>query len=305
MALYVGGRLLRGVFTVFGVVTIAFAILRLNGSPAYAMLPTGTPQDIASLNHALGFDGSLPYQYWNFLRGVAHFDLGDSLQQPGRPAVDVVLERLPATLELAVSAFVGGFLLGLAIAIVIQLTGSQRLRNTMIWLGTARQATPTFLFAVLLVLLFSVKLGWLPSIGRGGWKHLLLPAVSLGTFEVLLYTRLIDANLGEQRALDYVRTAYSKGQRERIVLFRHMLPNALLPVLTVAGLNFGVLLGGAVIVENVFNWPGMGQLMISSVQLRDYPVVQATLVVVSVIFVTVNILVDLLYAVLDPRVRLR
>lgn len=297
-------RLLRGVLTVWGVVTIAFCILRLQGSPAYAMLPNGTPEDIAALNHALGFDRSLPSQYFNFLLNVLQLDLGESLQLPATPALEVVLDRIPATLELASAGFALGLILGLLIAVVIQLTGSRRLRNTMIWLGVARQATPTFLFGVLLVIIFSVKLGWLPSLGRGGFEHLILPTVTLATFEVTLYMRLIDSSLGEQQELDYVRTAYAKGQRRPVVILRHMLPNALLPAVTVAGLNFGALLGGAVIVENVFNWPGVGQLMIQSVSARDYPVVQATLIVVAVFFVLVNIVVDLLYAVLDPRVRL-
>jgi peptide/nickel transport system permease protein len=302
--LYLVRRLLRGVLTVLGVVTIAFGVLRLQGSPAYAMLPTGTPEDIAQLNRALGFDRSLGSQYVRFLENLVQLDLGESLQQPGTPALEVVFAHLPATLELAVSAFALGLILGLLMAILVQLTGSQRLRNGMIWLGVARQATPTFLFGVLLVILFSVELGWLPSFGRGGIEHLILPTVTLASFEVTLYMRLISSSLGEQQELDYVRTAYSKGQRRSVVILRHMLPNALLPAVTVAGLNFGALLGGAVIVENVFSWPGVGRLMIQSVGARDYPVIQATLIVVAVSFVLVNIVVDLLYAVLDPRVRL-
>jgi peptide/nickel transport system permease protein len=302
--LYIGRRLFRGVLTIFGVVTISFVILRLQGSPAYAMLPNGTPDDIAALDRALGFDNSLLSQYWHFLGNVLHFDLGTSLQEQGTPALDVVMSRMPATLELAVSAFLLGALLGLLLGLLVQLTRSPRLRNAMIWLGVARQASPTFLFGVILVIIFSVRLGWLPSIGRGGLSHLVLPVTTLATFEITLYMRLIASSLGEQEELDYVRTAYSKGQRRSRVIWRHMLPNALLPALTVAGLNFGALLGGAVIVENVFNWPGVGHLMVQSVALRDYPVIQATLIVVAMSFVLVNIGVDLLYAVLDPRVRL-
>src|SRR5579884_272028 len=305
MIVYLLGRLARGVLTVLGVVTIAFAILRLNGSPAVAIIPTATVSQIAALNHALGFDGSLPSQYWRYLGGLVHLDVGKSLQNPAASALSVVFGRLGATLELTLCSLGLGLGLGFLIALVLQITGSQRLRNTMIWVGVTRQAMPTFLFGVLLVLIFSVKLGWLPSIGRGGWRHLLLPTLTLASFEVTLYMRLIDAALSEQRELDYVRTARAKGLRGGTVLLRHMLPNALLPVLTIAGLNFGALLGGAVIVENVFNWPGVGQLLIQSVEMRDYPVVQATLLVVSVMFVTVNIVIDLLYAALDPRVRLR
>jgi peptide/nickel transport system permease protein len=304
MTAYIVRRILRGVLTAFGVLTVAFVILRLNGgSPAVAMLPEGTPQDIANLNRALGFDGPIQDQYVRFILRAVHGDVGTSFQQQGVPALAVVLAHLPATLELAVSAFALGIVLGVLIAVVVQYSGNERLRTWIISVGVIRQATPTFIFGVLLVLLFSVKLGWLPSIGRGGLEHLILPAVTLGSFEVTLYMRLIGTSLGEQEQLDYVRMAYSKGLHRLVVIVRHMLPNALLPALTVAGLNFGAMLGGVVIVENVFAWPGIGQLMVSSVQLRDYPVVQATLLVVAVSFISVNIVVDLLYVVLDPRVR--
>lgn len=304
MTFYVLRRVARGILTIFGVLTVAFMILRLNGgSPAVAMLPEGRPEDIAALNHALGADGSIQDQYVRFISGAIRGDLGTSFQQQGVPAVEVVLSRLPATLELAVSAFVLGAVLGVVIAILVQLTGSERLRTSVLWLGVGRQAVPTFVVGVLLVLIFSVKLAWFPSIGRGGLEHLILPTVTLASFEVTLYMRLIGASLGEQEELDYVRTAYSKGLHRFVVVVRHMLPNALLPALTVAGLNFGAMLGGVVIVENVFAWPGIGQLMISSVNLRDYPVVEATLLVVAVAFISVNIVVDLLYAVLDPRMR--
>jgi peptide/nickel transport system permease protein len=302
---YIGTRLARGLLTLFGVLTVAFLALRLNGSPAVAMIPQGSPQAIADLNTALGFDGSLLSQYARYLGNAAQGDFGTSFAQEGVPTVQLVLDRMPATLELAATALVLGMLAGFGLAFLIQLTDGRRLRTAMIWLGVARQATPTFLFGVLLVLVFSVKLGWLPSIGRGGVQNLVLPALALGTFEVTLYMRLLDASLTEQLQRDYVRTAHAKGQRRSVILLRHMLPNALLPTLTVAGLNFGAMLGGVVVVEAVFNWPGVGQLLVNSVNARDYPVVQTTLLVVAAIFVLVNLAVDLLYAVLDPRVRLR
>jgi peptide/nickel transport system permease protein len=304
MTVYILRRLVRGALTVFGVVTISFGILRLGGEPGSSMLPTGRPEDIAALNTALGFDGSILEQYVNFLEGFfLHGTVGDSFGQR-MPAIGVVLERMPQTMLLAVTAFAVGLITGLVIAVVLQLTGSQRLRNIFIWLGVARMAIPTFLFGVVLVLVFSVKLGWLPSLGSGSVQHLILPVLTLATFEIALYMRLIDSSLGEQQELDYVRTAHAKGQRRIVVVLRHMLPNALLPALTIAGLNLAGLLGGAVIIENIFGWPGVGSLMVSAVQTRDYPVVQATLLVVAVIFVVVNLLVDLLSALLDPRVRL-
>jgi peptide/nickel transport system permease protein len=304
MIAYILKRLARGLLTIFGVVTLAFLILRLNGKPGVAMIPQASPQAINQLNSALGFNGSIASQYARFISKALHGDFGDSFSQPGIPTVHIVLSHMPATLELAVSALLIGVIVGFAIAFVIQLTGSQRLRSFMIWLGVARQATPTFLFGILLVLIFAVKLAWLPALGRTGWQSLILPAATLGTFEITLYMRLLDSSLTDQLDADYVRTAQSKGQRRSVIILRHMLPNALLPALTVAGLNFGSMLGGVIIVEAVFNWPGVGQLIVQSVDQRDYPVVQTSLLVIAILVILVNLAVDLLYAVLDPRVRL-
>lgn len=304
MIAYILRRLLRGVLTIYGVLTLAFLILRLNGKPAVAMIPQASPQAINQLNGALGFNGSIASQYLRYMSKAVRGDLGDSFSQPGIPTLHIVLIHLPATLELAVSALLLGMIVGFLMAFIIQLTRSQRLRSFMIWLGVARQATPTFLFGVLLVLIFAVKLGWLPALGRTGAQSLILPTLTLGTFEITLYMRLLDSSLTAQQDADYVRTAQAKGQRRSVIIFRHMLPNALLPTLTVAGLNFGSMLGGVVIVEAVFNWPGVGQLMVQSVDQRDYPVVQTALLVIAILFILVNLAVDLLYAVLDPRVRL-
>ncbi|MBM3572906.1 MAG: ABC transporter permease, partial [Alphaproteobacteria bacterium] len=165
-------------------------------------------------------------------------------------------------------------------------------------------AIPVFWFGLLMILLFSVTLRWLPSLGRGGIEHLILPAITLATFELALYLRLLDAAFAEQQSQDYIRTAYAKGQTQAMILLRHMLPNALLPLITIAGINLGVLLGGTVVTETVFSWPGVGRLIVQSVSQRDYPVVIAGVLVTSIVFVVVNLIVDLLYALLDPRVRL-
>ncbi len=298
-------RLARALLTILGVLTVSFFLLRINGDPAALMLPeSATPADIRDLNKALGFDRPLYAQYLGFIGGALHGDLGNSLRQ-GAPAMGLVLKRMPATLELALTSFAFGTSVAFVLAILIQLTGSHRLRMILLWTGVMRQAIPTFVFGVFLVLLFAVTLGWLPSMGQGGWSHLVLPTLTVATYEITLYVRLLDSSFGEQSRLDYTRTAYAKGASHRRVVLRHMLPNALLPVLTVAGLNMGVLLGGLVLIEKIFNWPGIGHLVIDAVMARDFPIVQAGLLLVSVIFVTVNFGVDLLYAVLDPRVRLR
>jgi peptide/nickel transport system permease protein len=174
----------------------------------------------------------------------------------------------------------------------------------LLWIAFIRQAIPTFFFGLLLILLFSVTLRWLPSVGRGDWRNLLLPATTLATYELALYLRLINAAFAEEAAHDYVRTAYAKGQARRRVILRHILPNALLPLVTVAGINLGVLLGGAVVTETVFGWPGVGRLIIQSVSQRDYPVIVAGVTIIAIVFVLLNLLVDFLYAFLDPRIRL-
>ncbi|MGH3117893.1 MAG: ABC transporter permease, partial [Gaiellales bacterium] len=181
---------------------------------------------------------------------------------------------------------------------------SARLRSAFMWLGFVRQASPEFWFGLLMILLFSVTLGWFPSLGRGGVENLILPATTLATYELALYLRLFNTAFGEESSQDYVRTAYAKGQGRTGVIVRQMMPNALLPIVTIAGINLGVLLGGTVVTETVFAWPGVGRLIVQAVSQRDYPVIQAGLLVVCIVFVLVNLVVDLLYAVLDPRVRL-
>jgi peptide/nickel transport system permease protein len=304
MARFILRRLLQSALTVLGVLTASFFLVRLGGDPTALLLPVeATEQDVATLRAALGLDQPLLVQYVKFLVSAAHGDFGASLRQR-TSALGLVLERLPATLELALSAFVLGLALAFAIGVLMRLSGSPRLRSVIMWVALARQAIPVFWFGLLMILLFSVTLRWLPSVGRGGISHLILPSVTLATYELALYLRLFDASLVAENKHDYVRTAYAKGQGRALVLLRHMLPNALLPLVTVAGINLGLLLGGTVVTETVFSWPGVGRLIVQSVTQRDYPVIIAGVLVISLIFVLVNLAVDLLYAVLDPRVRL-
>ena len=297
-------KLRRVVLTVLGVITAAFFIQRLGGKPAALLLPIdASPADVDALNTALGYDRPILTQYFDFLGDAIRGDFGTSLRRPGVPALEVVMERLPLTVQLALVSFIGGVLLALILVLIVRLTSGSFLRMAIVWFGQIRLALPTFLFGILLILVFSVKLGWLPSYGSGTWKHLVLPAITLGSFQVAQYVRLMDSSFGQQEDEDYVRTARSKGTGRLVVVLRHMFPNALLPVITVMGIHLGALLGGAVVIESVFNWPGLGQLVIDSVRNRDFPVVVAALLVVSVIFVVVNLIVDLLYSVIDPRVR--
>lgn len=304
MVRFVLRRVLQSFLTVIGVLTAAFFLVRLSGDPTALLLPEqASAADLAALRAELGLDRPLWVQYAIFLAKAAAGDLGMSLRQ-NTSALWLVIERLPATLELALTAFVLGIGLALAAGLAIHLSGSRRLRAVFFWLAFVRQAIPVFWFGLLMILLFSVTMRWLPSLGRGGIEHLILPAFTLATFELALYLRLLDAAFAEQQSQDYVRTAFAKGQTRARIILRHMLPNALLPIVTIAGLNLGVLLGGTVVTETVFSWPGVGRLIVQSVSQRDYPVIIAGVLVTSIVFVAINLIVDLMYAALDPRVRL-
>jgi len=304
MGYFIARRTLQSMLTVLGVVTVTFFLVRLAGDPTSLLLPVeASDEDIARLRTALGLDQSLAVQYAKFLAHTLVGDFGESLRQRSS-ALGLVLERLPATLELAISAFVLGIAVAFGIGLATRLSRSAQLRAAVMWLALARQAIPVFSFGLFLILIFAVWLRWLPSLGRGGIEHLILPALTLATYELALYLRLFNASLSNEQRQDYVRTAYSKGQSRAGVIIRHMLPNALLPLVTIAGINLGLLLGGTVVTETVFSWPGVGRLMVQSVSQRDYPVIIAGVFVVSLIFVAVNLLVDILYGFLDPRVRL-
>jgi peptide/nickel transport system permease protein len=296
-------RTLQSVLTVLGVMTVAFFLVRLAGDPAVLLLPVeASDEDIARLRTALGLDQPLVVQYVKFIANAVTGDFGLSLRQ-NAPALGLVLERVPATLELALTSFVLGIVLAFGVGLAMRMSTSPRVRSAIMWIALGRQAIPVFSFGLLLILIFSVWLRWLPSLGRGGIEHLILPALTLATYELALYLRLFNASLADEQKQDYVRTAYAKGQGRTQVILRHMLPNALLPLVTIAGINLGLLLGGTVVTETVFSWPGVGRLIVQSVSQRDYPVIIAGVFIISLIFVVVNLLVDILYGFLDPRVR--
>ncbi|MBO0984380.1 ABC transporter permease [Rathayibacter sp. SD072] len=305
MGPYLVRRIAQGAATILAVVTIAFALGRLSGSPAALLLTeNATPEQIADLNHRLGFDLPLWQQYLSYLGGLLTGDFGDSYRQTGVSSMELVLERLPASLSLGAVGLLLGLALALIAGVVIQLTRSRGLRALSLGLGSTRQAIPDFFFGLLLVLVFSVWLGALPSLGNRDPLAIVMPALTIATGQFVLYTRLLDNALTEQSTQDYARTASARGENRFRVVVGELLPNALLPVLTVAGISLGSFLGGLVIVENVFAWPGMGQLMLGAVYSRDFPVVQSGLIVVAVLFILANLLVDLVSGLIDPRVRL-
>ncbi|WP_316573058.1 MULTISPECIES: ABC transporter permease [Nocardia] len=306
MAVYLLRRFAQAVITVFAVISLAFLLGRLTGSPAASLLPeTASAADIAALDHELGFDKPPLTQYLDYLTGILSGDFGDSYQQTGTSSMSLVLQRLPASLQLGVTGFAIGLALAFAVVLVIHLSGRWSLRGVALGLGAARLAVPDFLFGLLLVLVFSVTLGWLPSLAGADPLAIVMPAVTIATAQFVVYSRLLDNSLVAESSQDYVRTAYARGERRSSVLLRDVLPNALLPVLTISGITLGTLLGGLVIVENVFAWPGLGQLMLDAVFNRDFPVVQSGLVVIATIFVIVNFGIDVLYGVIDPRARVR
>lgn len=306
MAVYLVRRLIQAVITIYIVVSLAFVLGRLTGSPAASLLPeTASQADIAALNAKLGFDKPALTQYLDYLRAVVTGGFGDSYRQEGTSSMALVLQRLPASLQLGVAGFLLGVALAFLAVLTVHLSGFWSLRGVLLGLGAARLAVPDFLFGLLLVLVFSVTLGWLPSLAGSDPLSILMPAVTIATAQFVVYARLLDNSLTTESSQDYVRTAYARGERRSTVILREVLPNALLPVLTVSGINFGTLLGGLVIVESVFAWPGLGQLMLGSVFSRDFPVVQSGLIVIATIFVVVNLGVDILYGFVDPRARVR
>jgi peptide/nickel transport system permease protein len=304
MISYILRRMGWAAVTLLVILTFVFFLARLTGDPVRLMLPDqATQADVDAMRETLGLNRPVLEQYADFMLGAVQGDLGNSIRQQ-RPALELVLDRLPATLELAISSFAIGLSLAVLLAVIGEVVNSKRLKSALLWVATTRQAIPPYLFGILLILLLSVNLGVLPAIGRNSLSSYVIPVATMATFEVALYLRLFNTFFDEMRNSDWVRTARSRGiSRTRLVL-RHMLPNAILPVITVAGINLGVLVGGTVVLEMVFNWPGLGRLIVQGVVQRDYPIVQAGVLAVACIFVLINLVVDMLYMLLDPRVRL-
>ncbi|MBK8162349.1 MAG: ABC transporter permease [Gammaproteobacteria bacterium] len=288
----------------FGVSLLVFLLIHLiPGDPVEVMLgESSQPADRAALRHALGLDQPLYLQLLEYYRNLIRFDLGQSLHSQ-RPIAEILLERLPATLELAVAGLCVAVLIAAPLGILAATrrdTGWDVGAMTFSMLGIS---IPNFWMGPLLILVFSLWLGWLPVSGRDEAASLVLPALTLGTALAAILSRMLRATLLEVLGEDFIRTARAKGLTEGAVIFRHALRNALLPVITLLGLQLGALLAGAVITETVFSWPGIGLLTIESIHRRDYPVVQACVLMISLGYVAVNTFTDLVYARLDPRIR--
>ncbi len=288
---------------VVGVSLTVFGIVRLGGDPALLMAPVGAgAEEVSALRRSLGLDEPLPVQYVRFVAAAARGDFGVSHWQK-RPALELVLERIPATLQLAAAAMLLATLVAIPAGIVSAIKRNS-LADVVVRLGALfGQSMPIFWLGLMLILVFAVRLGWLPPFGQDDWTSLILPATTLALLPMARNTRLIRAGMLDVLHQDYMTTARSKGLSERAVLVKHGLRNALLPVVTMMALDLGQLLSGSIIAETIFAWPGVGRLMIQAIYHRDFPVVQAAVLVLATSFVLLNALTDLLYTYLDPRVR--
>jgi peptide/nickel transport system permease protein len=296
-------RLLRAVVTIVAVVTFAFVVLNLSGDPALTILsPEAPPEAIAAFRQAWGLDQPLWDQYARYFVNVLDGNLGTSLRE-ARPATEIVWEHLPATLALAIPAFLIKILVGIPTGIYAALHRNSLADRLTMALSVAGYTVPSFVLGLVLVLIFAVRLGWLPSSGFESPLHLVLPAATLGLAGAAVIARFTRSAMIEVLGQPYIRAAQAKGLPWRRVVMAHALPNAAIPMITIIGLMIGGLVAGAVVIESVFSWPGIGRLLVAAVASRDLPVVQTILLLVAACMVTANFIVDLAYGWVDPRVR--
>ena len=319
MLAYTIKRLFQAVVVLLVVGLVAFSMFRFIGDPIDNMLgQEATQEDIDRLRTQLGLDQPFPVQYVKFLGNVLSGDFGVSYRQ-GRPVAEIIAERAPATLELAAVSGIFAISLGIAMGVFTAIRRKGLAANIIMALSLIGVSLPTFLIGILLIYIFSVELGWLPSFGRGetvkvgdwttgfltesGLKALILPAITLGLYQMTLIMRLVRSEMLEVLRQDYIRFARARGLSDKVVNFRHALKNTLVPVITVTGLQLGSIIAFAIITETVFQWPGIGLLFVNAIQFVDIPVMAAYLLLISVMFVAINFVVDLLYFAVDPRLR--
>jgi ABC-type dipeptide/oligopeptide/nickel transport system permease component len=298
-------KLLRALICVWLVTTVVFVVMRLSGDPVPLLLPPDAPtSEILRVRHDLGLDRPLPIQYATFVGNALRGDFGRSIHFRV-PAWQVVVDYLPATLELGLTAFGLALVVAVPIGMLSAVKRNSPLDHAAMGVALVGQSAPTFFLGILFILTLSLKAGWFPTSGRGDWRNLVLPALTLGAFSMASIARLTRSAVLDVLRQDFVRTARAKGLPEAAVVIKHTLKNAALPVVTITGLQFGTLLGGAVVTETVFAWPGIGRLAIQSIYNRDYPIVQCTVFLSAVLFIVLNFAIDVLYGFLDPRVRPR
>ncbi|RYE31565.1 MAG: ABC transporter permease [Hyphomicrobiales bacterium] len=295
-------RLGQALVTILGVVTLIFFVQRLTGDPTYLLVPeTATQADIAALRHQLGFDRPLVVQYFDFLGELVRFDLGQSVVQRV-PVTTIIASRLPYTLMLAAGALLVACGIGVPIGILLAIFRDSAAAKAAAGFVLAAQSMPTFWSGILMILVFSVLLGWLPPSSTGDLWNLVMPSFALGLLSMATFARITRSALLDELSKDYVRTARSRGVRSGRLLIRHLARNASIPVITVAALEISNLLAGAVIVETVFAWPGLGQVTVQAILARDFMIVQGVVLLGAFVTVLLNLLSDLLYSLVDPRI---
>lgn len=303
MAYYILRRCFYAIFVLFGAATIVFFLTRLTGDPIAIMLPPdASAAQVEAFRAMLGFDKPLHEQYFIFISNLLKLDFGRSIRYYA-PALGLILERLPATVQLASASLILSLVFAIPAGIIAALKRGTLLEQGIMLFVLFGQSMPVFWMGILFVILFSVNLRWFPTGGYGEWKHLVLPAVALGLRLMALVTRLLRSSLIEVLESDYIRTARAKGLLPFTVVAKHAMRNSMLPVVTIVGLEIGTLLGGSVITETVFAWPGVGQLLVQSVNGRDFPLVQAIIILLAFVFVVINLIVDILYVFIDPRIQ--
>jgi peptide/nickel transport system permease protein len=304
MSKFVIIRLSQGIIVLLGVSVFSFLLVHLSGDPVSGLVqPDWTPEQVEDLRVRLGFDRPLWVQYFDFLQRAVRGDFGNSFRQH-LPVFQLLVERLPATMQLASTAFVLATLIGIPLGVISAVKRDTWIDKSAMVMALLAQAMPTFWLGIMLILVFAVELRWLPTSGTGSLAHFVLPTFTLATYSIARNARLVRSSLLDVLNRDYVRTARAKGLIDRRVIYKHALRNAMIPVITVLGLDFGTLLSGAVITEIVFAWPGIGRLIVNAVSSRDLPLVQGAVLLVSTGFVVINLLVDMSYALLNPRIRL-
>ena len=301
---YLIKRLLSTIPVLLGISLLLFFMLRmLPGDPAQVLAgQMASPQEIENIRQQLGLDRPIYEQYANFLSRLARFDLGRSARTQN-PVTQEIWARLPNTLLLAVVAISLACLFGIPAGIISAVRPYSWIDYLVTTSALFGMSMPVFWLGLMLVVLFSVILKWLPAGGTGSWQHVILPSFTLAAFVVAFIARMTRSTMLETLSQDYTTTARSKGLQERVVVIKHALKNAMIPIITVVGLQFGLLLGGAVLTETVFAWPGLGRLIVDSILARDYPVIQGTILIFGLLYIMVNLVVDFIYALVDPRIR--
>jgi ABC-type dipeptide/oligopeptide/nickel transport system permease component len=304
MVRFLARRAVHLVFVLVAISSLLFFLLRLSGDPAAVLAgPNASPEVIAAIRKSMGFDQPLLVQYGRFMGDTLQLHFGDSLASH-QDAMGIVLSRLPATIELILAGFALAIVVGIPLGVLAAVRPRARAARSLMLVTLLGQSIPVFWLGILLILLFSVRLHWLPSAGAGDPRSLVLPAVTLAVLLTAKIVRLVRSSVLEVLQEDYVRTAHAKGLSPFRIHTRHVLRNGLTPVITIIGVDLAQSLGGAVLIETIFSWPGIGRQMLLSVAARDYPVVQATVFIVAIVVVAINLGVDVLYRTIDPRVRL-